>query len=112
MLRPLFSNMHVSSSSYSGEPSMLRPLFSNILYMVVLHGKCTWALTFEDLCQILAETRRTGVAPYEDKFLKFQTTGYSGTLGGMEPLYIVRTGLCNIKGLMNSMPFDQVQALD
>lgn len=59
-------------------------------------------------CQILADTRRTGVAPYEDKFLRFQTTGYSGTLGGMEPLYIVRTGLCNIKGLMNSMPFDQV----
>jgi hypothetical protein len=45
-------------------------------------------------------------------YLRFQTTGYSGTLGGMEPLYIVRTGLCNIKGLMNSMPFDQVQSLD
>jgi hypothetical protein len=58
--------------------------------------------------QVLADTRRTGVAPHEDKFLKFQTTGYSGTLGGMEPLYIVRTGLCNVKGLMNSMPFDDV----
>jgi hypothetical protein len=56
----------------------------------------------------LAETRRTGVAPHEAKFLKFQTTGYSGDLAGLEPLYIVRTGLCNVKGLMNSMPYDEV----
>jgi len=58
--------------------------------------------------QILADTVRTGIAPYEEKFLKFQTTGYSGDLGGLEPLYIVRTGLCNIKGLMNSMPSAEV----
>ena len=58
--------------------------------------------------QKLAETRRLGIAPYEEKFLKFQTTGYAGSLGGMEPLYIVRTGLCNLKGLMAAMPFEEV----
>ena len=53
--------------------------------------------------QVLAEIRRTGVTPNEENFLKFQTTGYAGSLAGIEPLYIVRTVLCNLKGLMTSM---------
>jgi hypothetical protein len=57
---------------------------------------------------VLAETRRTGVAPHEAKFKKFHTSGYSGDLAGLEPLYIVRSGLCNFKGLMNSMTNEEV----
>ena len=42
---------------------------------------------------------------------KFNTAGYAGSIAGMEPLFIVRTGYCNLKGLMNACTMDEVARL-
>jgi hypothetical protein len=34
--------------------------------------------------------------------------GYIGTLGGVEPLFCVRTGYCNIVGLLNSLSIEAI----
>mmetsp|Transcript_19339 Transcript_19339/g.44539 ORF Transcript_19339/g.44539 Transcript_19339/m.44539 type:complete len:421 (-) Transcript_19339:465-1727(-) len=49
-----------------------------------------------------------GKAPLEDKIMKFETVGPAGTLGGLEPIYCVRTGHCNIKGLMSTCTVKEV----
>jgi hypothetical protein len=61
--------------------------------------------------EALAHTVRTGKAPGEEIMDKFNTAGYAGTLGGVEPLFIVRTGFCNLKGLMNACSMEEVARL-
>lgn len=58
--------------------------------------------------EALAQTVRTGIAPGEEVMKKFNTAGYAGSLAGMEPLFIVRTGYCNLKGLMNACTMEEV----
>ena len=61
--------------------------------------------------EALAQTVRTGLAPGEEVMKKFNTAGYAGSLAGMEPLFIVRTGYCNLKGLMNACTVEEVTRL-
>ena len=57
---------------------------------------------------VLAETAATKRPPHKDLAERFQTAGYVGELGGVEPLFCVRTGYCNIKGMMNSLSLEQI----
>jgi hypothetical protein len=61
--------------------------------------------------EALAQTVRTGIAPGEEVMKRFNTAGYAGSLAGMEPLFIVRTGYCNLKGLMNACTMEEVARL-
>ncbi len=58
--------------------------------------------------ELLQRTWETGKAPNEEVCKKFNTVGYAGDLGGLEPIFVVRTGHCNTKGLMNSLPQEKV----
>mmetsp|Transcript_12151 Transcript_12151/g.30451 ORF Transcript_12151/g.30451 Transcript_12151/m.30451 type:complete len:433 (-) Transcript_12151:84-1382(-) len=49
-----------------------------------------------------------GKAPNEDKIMKFETVGPAGSLGGVEPIYCVRTGYCNVKGLMTTFSVQEI----
>ena len=58
---------------------------------------------------VLEKTVATGKGPHDDIATKFNTIGYAGDLGGHEPVYVLRTGLCNLKGLMSTLTHDQVR---
>ena len=58
--------------------------------------------------ELLKRTYDTQKAPNTDMCEKFNTVGYAGDLGGLEPIFVVRTGHCNSKGLMNSLTAEQV----
>ena len=58
--------------------------------------------------EVLERTVATGKAPHEEICMKFNTCGYAGDLGGYEPIFVVRTGHCNSKGLMSTLSIDQV----
>jgi hypothetical protein len=64
-----------------------------------------WRTKHEELLKRTWETRK---APNEEVCKKFNTVGYAGDLGGLEPIFVVRTGHCNSKGLMNSLTQEQV----
>ena len=53
---------------------------------------------------------KTGFGPKHDIAVRFNTVGHAGSLPapGNEPIYVVRTGYCDIKGLMNTMTHDEV----
>ena len=57
---------------------------------------------------LLEKVVSTGKAPHEDIILKFNTCGFVCNLGGYEPLWVVRTGHCNQRGLMSTLSIDQV----
>lgn len=42
------------------------------------------------------------------QILNFETVGFAGDLDGLEPLYCVRTGHCDIKSLMQSFSIEEV----
>jgi hypothetical protein len=58
---------------------------------------------------LLEKIALTGKAPHEDIALNFNTAGYACDLGGLEPLWVVRTGHCNAKGLMSSLTIEQAK---
>jgi len=102
------------------EPDFYDDLF--LMRFVMTHSKggkeCKWQDAEDALRKTIAwrkehaqELRRiheSGKAPHEDICMKFNTVGYAGDLGGLEPIFVVRTGHCNTKGLMNTMTEAQV----
>jgi len=56
---------------------------------------------------LLDRTCDSGLEPHHELTRRFMTAGYAGTMGGMEPIYIVRTGFANLKALMNSLTADE-----
>ncbi len=56
---------------------------------------------------VLKKVAATGKAPHEDVMMKFNTIGYACDLAGYEPVFVVRTGHCNQKGLMSTLTIDQ-----
>jgi hypothetical protein len=53
---------------------------------------------------------KTGFGPKHEIAVRFNTVGHAGSLPapGNEPIYVVRTGYCDIKGLMNTMTHEEV----
>ena len=64
-----------------------------------------WRIKNADILERTVTTRR---APNEEMCMKFNTCGYAGDLGGHEPIFVVRTGHCNSKGLMSTLSMEQV----
>ena len=103
------------------EPDFYDDLF--IMRFVMTHSKGGKECNYKDAedalrktiawrkqhADLLKRTFETGKAPNEDICMKFNTVGYAGDLGGLEPIFVVRTGHCNTKGLMNTMTEDQVR---
>ena len=56
----------------------------------------------------LRECRRLGEAENHDIFNRFQVTGPCGSLGGNEPILVIRIGMGSQKGLMNTLTHEQV----
>jgi hypothetical protein len=55
------------------------------------------------------ESAKTGFGPNHDIAIRFNTVGHAGNLpGGGEPVYVVRTGYCDLPGLMNTLTHEQV----
>ena len=71
-----------------------------------LRKTLTWRAQHAEL---LKKTWETRVAPNQETCMKFNTCGFAGDLGGMEPIFVVRTGHCNSRGLMNTLTEDQVR---
>jgi hypothetical protein len=102
------------------EPDFYDDLF--LMRFVMTHSKggkeCKWqdaedalrkTITWrKEHAQELRRIHESGKAPHEDICMKFNTVGYAGDLGGLEPIFVVRTGHCNTKGLMNTMTETQV----
>ena len=53
---------------------------------------------------------KTGFGPKHDIAIRFNTVGHAGSLPapGNEPIYVVRTGYCDLKGLMNTLTHEEV----
>lgn len=58
--------------------------------------------------QVLKEVRATEIVPNKATFIKFQTVGSAETQMGGWPVFVVRTGYCNVKGLMNTLTAEEV----
>ena len=57
---------------------------------------------------VLEQVAATGKAPHEDIVRRFITAGYACDLQGYEPLWVVRTGHINQKGMMSTLTIEQV----
>ena len=99
------------------------PLYDEIflLRFVLTHSKkgtCDFQEAIEALkktvawrtenAEILERTVATGKAPNQELCMKFNTCGYAGDLGGYEPIFVVRTGHCNSRGLMSTLSMEEV----
>lgn len=57
---------------------------------------------------MIQATIASGKTPNKDTIEKFQVTGETSAVIGGWPVYCVRTGYCDIRGLMNTMTEEQV----
>uniref|UniRef100_A0A7S2SLF9 CRAL-TRIO domain-containing protein n=1 Tax=Mucochytrium quahogii TaxID=96639 RepID=A0A7S2SLF9_9STRA len=57
----------------------------------------------------LRHVKENGTLPGGELFMKYQVVGYAGELGELKhPVFIVRVGLCNTKGLLKAVEHKQI----